>query len=116
MKHSFARLRSIVILTALAFSILGAPAPAQAGSAAKTPEQNQGTNTTNAIPITQMIVKYKASASANLHPAQADVVERLSQAAGVSLQYRRAMSGEAHVFTLPGKLSPDQAQDIANKL
>jgi serine protease len=68
------------------------------------------------LPTNQIIIKYKASAAARLHPAQANEMLRLSQVAGVSLQYSRPMSGDAHVLRLAGKLPLDQVQVIAARL
>lgn len=64
----------------------------------------------------QVIVQYKFAAEAFVHPDAAAQMERVSQAAGVPLQYSRAMSGDAHVLRLSGKMAIDQVNAIAAKL
>ena len=73
-------------------------------------------NQVSSLPTNQIIVQYKTSSSARLQPARAGLMERLSQVAGASLQYQRAMSGDAHVLRLPGKLPLDQVQVIVARL
>ncbi|MBI5842457.1 MAG: S8 family serine peptidase [Chloroflexi bacterium] len=68
------------------------------------------------IPTNHIIIKYKNTSSAFLAPAQTDEMERLSAAAGVNLQYLRAMSGDAHVLQLPERLSLEQARTISRQL
>ena len=85
--------------------------PAAAGAAAGS--QSSG----NPRPVTQIIVKYRSSQLANR--AEAALPERLaalSSAAGVTLQYRRPMSGGAHVLSLPGPLPDNEAWAIAARL
>ncbi len=64
----------------------------------------------------QIIIQYKPDAKAFLLPAQADQMERLSNTAGVTLEYVRAMSGDAHVLRLAGRLPLEQVQAIAAQL
>ena len=68
------------------------------------------------LPIDQIIVKYRATSSARLHPASLAQMQRISQAAGVSLRYRRAMSGGAHVLRLPAGLPLARVQAIVARL
>lgn len=68
------------------------------------------------LPTNQIIIQYKAQTEAFVQPDQAAQMQRLTDAAGVSLKYARAMSGDAHVLSLPGKLSLAEVQAIAAKL
>ncbi len=70
------------------------------------------------IPTNQIIVKFKASPERNSLqiPMQADQLERLSEAGGVSLAFVRQMSGEAQVLRLPERLPADQVNEIAQRL
>lgn len=65
----------------------------------------------------QLIVKLRAGArstpSAVLTPGR---MQALSATAGASLAYRRAMSGGAHVLTLPYRMTLLEAQTIADRL
>lgn len=102
-------------LTALAFGAFGF-APAQAAGPVKTPAPEMEVNTLPMAPVSQMIVKYKPTSDSYIHPSQANKILALSQAAGVSLRYKRAMSGSAHVLTLPQRLPLAQAQAMAARL
>jgi subtilisin family serine protease len=66
----------------------------------------------------QIILKYRATAdlSGQRAPDQAERLDLLSQAAGVSLQYVRPMSGDAHVLKLPQRLSPAEVKEIVVNL
>ncbi len=68
------------------------------------------------IPTNQVIIKYKVSYAARTIPDRAEQMQRLSDAAGVSLEYLRAMSGESHVVRLPERLPLDQVRAIAERL
>ena len=77
------------------------------------------------LPTDQIILKYKSgSATASTQadtvsavaPSPTDDMERLSAAAGIHLEYARAMSGDAHVLRLPEKLSLEQVQAISQQL
>ena len=74
------------------------------------------TDNASNLPTDQIIIQYKTSAAARLRPAAADEMLRLGQTAGTPLAYRRAMSGDAHILRLPGKLPLDQVQVIATRL
>lgn len=71
-----------------------------------------------ALPVTQIIVKYKASANLATAAAarSAAHMQRLSSAAGVALEYFRPMSGEAHVLRLPQRMTVDRALEISARL
>lgn len=71
-----------------------------------------------AIPVDQIIVKYTASAHLSEAEAarSAAQMQRLSQAAGVTLEYFRPMSGEAHVLRLPEKMAVSQALEVTARL
>src|SRR6188472_3647075 len=60
------------------------------------------------LPTNQIIIRYKALAEANAHPDGIQQMQRLSDAASISLAYGRTMSGEAHVLQLPRKMSLEQ--------
>jgi serine protease len=71
-----------------------------------------------AIPVNQIIVKYKSSANlvqaeAAQTPAQ---MQRLSETAGMTLTYFRSMSGDAHVLRLAEQMPVSQALEITAKL
>jgi serine protease len=68
-------------------------------------------------PVTQLIVKYRTPQLANrAQAALPDRMAALSRTAGVSLQYRRPMSGGAHVLSLPAPLSDSEARAVAARL
>lgn len=116
MKVSFLRtLSSLIFIFSLAFGTLGVT-PAQAVAPINTPTSVAEASTSAQTSTNQMIVKYKVSSNAYLHPSQASEIQALSNRAGVSLQYKRAMSGNAHVLTLPQTLSLADAQAVAAKL
>lgn len=116
MKFSHARLLvTLFILLSLAFGAWGVSA-AQAGATSKEPTPGMKIDAAPQSPITQFIIKYKASTTAYLHPAQASEMQTLSQVAGISLRYKRAMSGNAHVLSIAQSLSFDEAQAIATNL
>ena len=56
------------------------------------------------LPTDRIIIKYKQSDEAFSNPEQLNQMERLSQAAGIPLQYFREMSGDAHVLQLQERL------------
>lgn len=66
----------------------------------------------------QIIIKYKSAEDLNglSGPARASQMQRLSEAAGVSLTYVREMSGQAQVLRLPERLPADQVRVIAQRL
>lgn len=64
----------------------------------------------------QIIVQYKAAAEAFANPTADAQMERVSQTAGVAVQYGRAMSGDAHVLRLSSKMTVDEVQAIADRL
>ena len=69
-------------------------------------------------PVDQIIVKYKDAANLN-QAAQAQTsiqMERLSSAAGITIEYFRPMSGEAHVMRLPERMPIDQVLVITKLL
>jgi serine protease len=67
-------------------------------------------------PTDQIIIRYKRSTEADMQPSFTGQLERLSQIAGVSLQYNRPMSGNAHVLRLPESLPLNKVQEIAARL
>ncbi|MGC1378291.1 MAG: S8 family serine peptidase [Anaerolineales bacterium] len=69
-----------------------------------------------ALPTDQIIIQYKLLSAADAGPDRAGQMQRLSDAAGVSLQYDHAMSGNAHVLRLPEKLPLEQVRAMAARL
>jgi serine protease len=80
--------------------------------------KNGLTTKREAMPVNQIIVKYKASANLATAAAVRSVahMQRLNDAAGVSLGYLRPMSGEAHVLRLPQRLEINRAMEISARL
>jgi serine protease len=68
------------------------------------------------VPTDQIIIQYKSTTGAFAAPAGAGQMARLSAAAGISLKYFRAMSGDASVLKLPAALPLAQVQTISTKL
>jgi serine protease len=70
------------------------------------------------IPTNQIIVKYKNPAIfKNLSdPIQDMEVQRLSATAGIPLEYKRSMSGDAEVFRLPERLPAEELRLITQRL
>ena len=64
----------------------------------------------------QIIVKYKPDTVASNLGVQVDQMERLSSLTGITLEYIREMSDDAHVLRLPKRLPLEQVQAIASQL
>jgi serine protease len=64
----------------------------------------------------RLIVKYKDSSLAKSTTLANEHVQALSARVGVALTHLRAMSGNAHIFELPQRMTHDEAQAIAQKL
>ncbi|CAH0444885.1 hypothetical protein LMG10661_01244 [Ralstonia syzygii subsp. syzygii] len=79
-----------------------------------------GTTDTRLQWVTQLIVKEKSGASSTVkaQSAATDVatVQRWSVAAQLPVTYKRAMSGGAHVVTLPKVMSAADAQTVAARM
>ena len=71
-----------------------------------------------ALPTDQIIVKYKTliMREGAFNPASAAEMQRLSDAAGVSLTYVREMSGDAYVLSLPERMPLTDVAAIAESL
>ena len=70
-------------------------------------------------PLTnQIIIKYRATANATDSNGRikTEKMNALSTAAGKTLTYKRPMSGDAHVLSLPARVSPAEAEAIARTL
>ena len=70
-------------------------------------------------PLTQqIIIKYRATANTTDRSGQINAVKlnALSTAAGETLTYKRAMSGDAHVLSLPARMSSASVEAIARRL
>jgi serine protease len=70
-------------------------------------------------PLTkQIIIKYRATANTTDRNGQINAVRMnaLSTAAGKTLTYKRAMSGDAHVLSLPARMESASVEAIARKL
>lgn len=64
----------------------------------------------------RIIIRYRKTPTEFFVPAQDDHMQRLSQEAGINLNYFREMSGDAHVLRLPEKLPIEQVLQISKKL
>jgi serine protease len=69
-------------------------------------------------PTNQIIIKYRNNANAtdSNGKIKTERMTTLNTAAEVTLTYKRAMSGEAHVLSLPARLPPVAVEAIARKL
>ena len=87
------------------------------GTAAASPNISQVVAPGDA-PTSQIIIKYRATANATdsngrVKPAK---INTLSTTAGETLTYKRTMSGNAHVLSLPTRMSPAAVEAITRKL
>jgi serine protease len=64
----------------------------------------------------RLIVKYKDPSQARAKTLGSGAVQAMSARAGVALTHLRAMSGDNQLFKLPKRMTPDEAQAIAQKL
>jgi serine protease len=114
--------RTVLLLAALLLSavlVLPAGASVSPVSDPGLPEAAAGSGPfQGAIPVTQIILKDRTSAALGgaAVPVRAAEMQRLSEAAGVPLTYRRAMSGDAHVLGLPAPTPLEDAAIIAARL
>jgi serine protease len=69
-------------------------------------------------PTNQIIIKYRATANATDSNGQikTDKMNALSTAADETLTYKRVMSGDAHVLSLPARMPSASVEAIARKL
>jgi serine protease len=70
------------------------------------------------LPTDRIIIKYKESAhlsASDVGPGSARL-QVVNKAAGVSVSYDRAMSGDAHVLKLAGRLPEKEVQAIADEI
>src|SRR5690349_10169732 len=95
----------------------GGQSPAFA-SAEDIPPAAPDSHTASASPTSQIIIKYRDNASAVAANGQikSEKINALKSAAGETLSYKRAMSGQAHVLSLPARLSAASVEAIARKL
>ncbi|HEX6304984.1 MAG TPA: S8 family serine peptidase [Anaerolineales bacterium] len=103
----------LVILTASSVPARALPAASSVTNAAvQQPSDPPG------VPTDQIILKYKSPEDLNglQGQAQANQVQRLSEAGGVALTYVRQMSGEAQVLRLPERMPVEQVRLIAQRL
>lgn len=106
----------IFLAVCLLASALSWPTP-RAQAQGDGPTREKSVPAPTGAPTNQIIIKFKASAeAAGLEAASASNMSALSQAAGVTLNYFRAMSGEAHVLQLPQALPYAEVQAIVEKL
>lgn len=118
MKHLLSKVTSVALVIAVLCLLLAAQASAkERGHQANSKLLAQAQGSTNP-PTDQIIIKYKISANLNTQAAaeRPNQMERLSQTAGISLDYFRPMSGDAHVLKLPQKLPEPQANVYAARL
>ena len=109
----------IVPLVLLAFVLLfrvqsAVSAPSGIGNGLTFSQQGVKTE----IPTGQIILKFKDTNGSlrAVIPSQAELVQRLNDAAGTTLTYSREMSGGASVYKLPEKIAVEEVRNIANKL
>jgi len=67
------------------------------------------------LPTNRIIIKYRM-AGPDVAPLQDTEMARLSAAAGIHLQYFRAMSEDMHVLELPERMSLERVQEVSNQL
>lgn len=94
-------------------------APQAVFAAGVSDQPRQGTDPSQGsalLATNQLIIKYKDFSATAQNPAQAGVMQSLSQRAGASLNYSRAMSGGAHVLRLAQRTSLAQVKAIAAQL
>jgi len=114
---SFMKTFFILAIVSLLASLGALTASAQSQGTPITPgDLTTLANQVATLPTNQIIIQYKPLSAADAGPDQAGQMQRLSDAAGVSLQYDHAMSGNAHVLRLPGKLPLAQVQAITARL
>jgi serine protease len=115
-------LRSDCLLLLLACLVIISPISVAARSWQSTDPLGQAVSgqpgSSQDFPTNQIILKYRPQANLEELSEQALVrqVQRLSQAAGVSLSYLRPMSGEAHVLRLAERLPFNQVTEIAHRV
>jgi serine protease len=70
------------------------------------------------MPVNHIIIKYKPSAGLESATAAgaATQMQRLSDAAGITLTYFRPMSGGAHVLLLPQRMEISRVQKICDRI
>jgi serine protease len=90
----------------------------EAGSNASQAVQPGAQDGLREVPTNQLIVKYKSNADLRGRnaPAGDDRMRELSAAAGVTLEYVREMSGDAHVLRLPARLPAPQVEDMSRRI
>jgi serine protease len=72
---------------------------------------------TRSAPITQLIIKYRNGAAAGATTASVRAhVATLGKLSGLSLHYKRPMSGGAHVLTLSRSMGMAEARDLAKAI
>ena len=111
-KRLIFRLLLTLVFCALFLPGNGTPASAKGSSQAVSQASTDFSN----IPTDQIIISYKASSQALMTPAAAYQMTRLTQAAGVALEYVRSMVNNADVYKLPRRLPLADMQLIAEKL
>lgn len=116
MKYTLVRLSlSFLVITIILLSAMGL-APAGVVAAEKPPTPEIGGSALPAAPVNQIIIKYKETTNAFLNPDDVNQINKLNQVAGISFEYQREMTGNAHVLALPEELPLDDAWAIAMRL
>jgi serine protease len=112
------RLLSAILLTVFLLSgLAGTPAsPVQAKEPSK--PRPPGQEAKEELPTNQIIVKFKPGAREFRNNAQAQglLMRRLSAQGGMALGYVRAMSGDADILQLPGRMPAEQVRAISQRL
>jgi len=72
----------------------------------------------SSVPTDQVIITYQPDLTRKegFDPANKQIVEKLSAASGVSLQYLRSLVGDSHVFRLPNRFSTVEMQIVIENL
>jgi serine protease len=120
MKNKIRSLFRIFIITTVFVAVVSALAHYPAGAESDSSEtlDLRAQNESAGLPTNQMIVKYKTSTdlSGSNAPAGNHRLQMLRAASAISLEYFRAMSGNAHVYRLPSRLSLAAIEEIGARL
>lgn len=118
MRSSWSSASHVLIIAAL-FLTAATPNPSPAGSGwAAAVVESYSSGGEPEVPTNQIIITYTSNADlrGNQAPDSRERIRALSTAAGVQLDYFRAMSGGAHVLRLPSRWPISAVDDIAKRL
>lgn len=109
------RLFSLIITAGFATCAISESPSASAATPRNADRAATASNASEVHTTDRLIVKLRDPKSANVKLPNA-TVNALSAGAGVGLRHLRAMSGDAHVMALPGKMTYPEARALAQKL